>query len=131
MAYSIMAGLPAVYGLYVSFFPVLIYAFLGTSRHLSIGSFAITSLMTFSCIQKLEGKYYPIQMETNSSALNVTTTTHMHLNPLYLSSNPDITQNIIESKVLISMSVTFMAGIIQVCVIFIHSSSFFFSIINQ
>jgi MFS superfamily sulfate permease-like transporter len=131
MAYSIMAGLPAVYGLYVSFFPVLIYAFLGTSRHLSIGSFAITSLMTFSCIQKLEGKYYPIQMETNSSAsLNVTTTTsttHMHLNPLYLSSNPDITQNIIESKVLISMSVTFMAGIIQVCVVFIHSTSLFFS----
>jgi len=113
-----MAGLPAVYGLYVSFFPVLIYALLGTSRHLSIGSFAITSLMTFSCIQKLEGKYYPIQMETNSSFSNFTTTpatsTHFRFNPLYLSSNPDINQNIIESKVLISMSVTFMAGIIQV-----------------
>lgn len=39
MAYSLMAGLPAVYGLYVSFFPVLLYSFLGTARHLSIGYF--------------------------------------------------------------------------------------------
>jgi MFS superfamily sulfate permease-like transporter len=41
MAYSLMAGLDPVYGLYVSFWPVLIYAFLGTSRHLSIGNFEI------------------------------------------------------------------------------------------
>jgi len=37
MAYSLMAGLPPVVGLYVSFWAVIIYAFLGTSRHLSTG----------------------------------------------------------------------------------------------
>ena len=37
MAYSILGTLPAVNGLYTAFFPVLIYAFLGTSKHISIG----------------------------------------------------------------------------------------------
>jgi hypothetical protein len=58
MAYALVAGLPAVYGLYVSLFPVFIYSLLGTSRQLSMGTFAITSIMTYSAIVKLEGKYY-------------------------------------------------------------------------
>ncbi len=39
MAYSMMADLPPVNGLYVSFFTVLVYFFLGTSRHLSLGNY--------------------------------------------------------------------------------------------
>ena len=39
LAYAILATLPAVYGLYTAFFPVLLYAILGTSRHISIGKF--------------------------------------------------------------------------------------------
>lgn len=37
MAYGMLSGLSAINGLYVSFFPVIIYAFMGTSRHVSIG----------------------------------------------------------------------------------------------
>ena len=37
LGYAILAGLPPVTGLYVSFFPVILYAFLGSSRHLSVG----------------------------------------------------------------------------------------------
>ena len=37
MAYALMAGLPPIVGLYVSFFTVIIYVLLGTSRHLSLG----------------------------------------------------------------------------------------------
>ena len=34
-----MAGLPPVAGLYVSFFSVIAYILLGTSKHLSLGEF--------------------------------------------------------------------------------------------
>lgn len=37
IAYSFLIGIPPVYGLYTSFFPVLVYAFLGTSSHISVG----------------------------------------------------------------------------------------------
>lgn len=45
MAYAMIAGLPPVYGLYASVFPLLVYAFLGTSRQLSIGPVAMDSLL--------------------------------------------------------------------------------------
>lgn len=45
MAYAMIAGLPPVYGLYASLFPVLIYAFLGTSRQLAVGPVAMDSLL--------------------------------------------------------------------------------------
>jgi MFS superfamily sulfate permease-like transporter len=37
MAYAMLADLPPIVGLYVAFFPVLIYYFLGTSKHISMG----------------------------------------------------------------------------------------------
>jgi SulP family sulfate permease len=45
MAYALLAGVPPVYGLYSAIVPVYIYACLGTSRHLSVGPMAITSLL--------------------------------------------------------------------------------------
>ena len=45
MAYAMIAGLPPVYGLYASVFPVLGYMFLGTSRQLAIGPVAMDSLL--------------------------------------------------------------------------------------
>lgn len=45
MAYAIIAGLPAIYGLYASIVPLAIYAVFGTSRQLAIGPVAIISLL--------------------------------------------------------------------------------------
>ncbi len=45
MAYAMIAGLPPVYGLYASLFPILIYALMGTSRQVAIGPVAMDSLL--------------------------------------------------------------------------------------
>ena len=45
MAYAMVAGLPPVYGLYASVFPLLVYLFLGTSRQLAVGPVAMDSLL--------------------------------------------------------------------------------------
>lgn len=45
MAYAMIAGLPPVHGLYAALFPVLVYAFLGTSRKIAVGPVAMDSLL--------------------------------------------------------------------------------------
>lgn len=37
MAYALLGGLPPVVGLYMAFFPVLMYVIMGTSPHVSMG----------------------------------------------------------------------------------------------
>lgn len=45
MAYAMLAGLPPVIGLYAATFPLVAYAFFGTSRQLAVGPVAIVSLL--------------------------------------------------------------------------------------
>ncbi|MFA7388687.1 MAG: SulP family inorganic anion transporter, partial [Thiohalobacteraceae bacterium] len=53
MAYAQLAGLPPHIGLYASFVPVMIAAFMGSSRQLATGPVAVVSLMTAAALQPL------------------------------------------------------------------------------
>jgi SulP family sulfate permease len=48
MAYALLAGMPPIYGLYAGIVPLLLYAFFGTSRQLSVGPTALVSLLVLT-----------------------------------------------------------------------------------
>ncbi len=52
MAYAQLAGLPAYYGLYAAFLPVLIAAMWGSSQQLASGPVAMVSLLTGSALSQ-------------------------------------------------------------------------------
>lgn len=53
MAYALIAGLPPEYGLYAALVPLVVYAFMGTSRHLSVGPTALVSLLVAAAVSPL------------------------------------------------------------------------------
>ncbi|XP_064607469.1 prestin-like [Liolophura sinensis] len=79
MAYGLLAALPPVYGLYVSFFPVFMYFLFGTSKHISIGTFAVVSLMVGAVAEKGFAKYgSPVTNLTMTPDSNGTETLSNH-----------------------------------------------------
>ncbi|TMW43961.1 hypothetical protein DOY81_010959 [Sarcophaga bullata] len=54
MAYGILAGVGPGNGLYMAIFPALVYMILGTSKHISIGTFAVASMMTLKVVQSYD-----------------------------------------------------------------------------
>lgn len=50
LAYAMIAGLPPIFGLYAALVPQIMYAMLGTSRHIAIGPVAMDSLLVASAI---------------------------------------------------------------------------------
>lgn len=53
IAYAFLAGVPAVYGLYSSFVPLILYMLFGSSRYVTIGPAALISLLIITGLQKI------------------------------------------------------------------------------
>ena len=68
MGYCLIAHVPPVHGLYTAFFPPLVYAIFGTSRHCSVGAFALVSgVMTGHLVQQVSDEIKIEQCSTNAT----------------------------------------------------------------
>ncbi|XP_076446458.1 prestin-like [Babylonia areolata] len=74
MAYAMLADLPPVVGLYMSFFPPLVYFLFGTSKQISMGTVAVVSLLTGGIVAR-ETEMWKQGPDLSTTAITTTTTT--------------------------------------------------------
>jgi len=67
MGYSLLANMPPKYGLYTSLFPVFVYFIFATSRHVSIGTMALGSLIIRSAIARDAGVSSVFNLTSNGT----------------------------------------------------------------
>uniref|UniRef100_A0A8D0HK29 Solute carrier family 26 member 3 n=1 Tax=Sphenodon punctatus TaxID=8508 RepID=A0A8D0HK29_SPHPU len=88
LAFALLVNIPPGYGLYAAFFPVIIYFFFGSSRHISVGPFPVLSLMVGDAVMRIVPDVVGNSTMVNSSTID-------------------------EQRVMVAASVTFLAGIFQ------------------
>ncbi|XP_072856763.2 pendrin [Pogona vitticeps] len=98
LAYALLVGVPIGYGLYSAFFPIVTYFFLGTSKHISVGPFPVVSLMVGSVVLSMAPDENFHLVSSNATGLNKTLID---------------TEARDAQRVLISSTVTFLVGILQ------------------
>ncbi|XP_056429485.1 prestin isoform X1 [Hyla sarda] len=100
LAYALLAAVPPVFGLYSSFYPVFLYTFFASSRHVSIGTFAVISLMVGGVAIRIA----PDAM-FNIVEANVTNSTE-HLQKI---------EKRDAERVRVVVAITLLSGLIQLC----------------
>uniref|UniRef100_A0AC35FTT3 STAS domain-containing protein n=1 Tax=Panagrolaimus sp. PS1159 TaxID=55785 RepID=A0AC35FTT3_9BILA len=111
IAYAILTGVDPVYGLYTSFFGVILYMIFGTSKYVSIGSFAIISLMTGVSCREI---YDSIERDFIAAEIRyVDQAHHKHIN-VDFNNLTDAVQKIQVSHEELVQLVTLTSGIIQI-----------------
>ncbi|XP_058498531.1 solute carrier family 26 member 6 [Solea solea] len=96
MAYALLSSVPPVFGLYSSFYPVLIYFIFGTSKHISVGTYAVMSVMIGGVTDRLapDSDFMIWDNMTNSSIIDTVLRD--------------------EARVKVAVTVTFMSGLFQI-----------------
>ncbi|KAG5282658.1 hypothetical protein AALO_G00058440 [Alosa alosa] len=95
MAYALLAAVPPVFGLYSSFYPILLYFIFGTSKHISVGTYAVMSVMIGSTTERLapDSDFMVWDNVSNSSIVD------------FISRDAE--------RVKVAAAVTFMSGVFQ------------------
>ncbi|XP_031601254.1 solute carrier family 26 member 6 [Oreochromis aureus] len=96
MAYALLASVPPVFGLYSSFYPVLIYFIFGTSKHISLGTYAVMSVMIGGVTERLapDSDFMRWDNVTNASIIDTVARD--------------------EERVRVAAAVTFISGLFQI-----------------
>ncbi|XP_029040905.1 sulfate transporter isoform X1 [Osmia bicornis bicornis] len=102
MAYALLGNVPPVVGIYMAFFPVLVYFFFGTSRHVSMGTFAVVCLMTGKTVTTYSVSHNEI---INPNATNATS---------------DHPEEYLYTPIQVATAVTLMVGIYQIVMYIFH-----------
>lgn len=94
MGYALLATMPAVNGLYISFFPCLVYTFFGRSPFLAMGGIALVSLLSGTAIDRMVVDY---RDTLTANGTNFT----------------DIAQELADYRISVACSLSLLVGIIQ------------------
>ena len=109
MAYGLLAGVPPVVGIYTGFFPVLLYSFLGTMPHVSMGTFAVVSILVSTPVLRIGHAPYNF----NQTSHIITATGHDVVN-----------SEIYYDRVTVLSAVCLMVGFLQVGMGLVRLGSF-------
>ncbi|KAI5095183.1 solute carrier family 26 member 6, partial [Silurus meridionalis] len=95
MAYALLAAVPPVFGLYSSFYPILLYFIFGTSQHISVGTYAVMSVMIGGVTERMapDTDFMIFNNISNGSIIDTVARDH--------------------ERVKIAVAVTFLSGIFQ------------------
>ncbi|XP_070557774.1 prestin-like [Ptychodera flava] len=104
MAFSMLANVSPISGLCVSFFPVLVYAFFGTCRHMDFGTFGVASLMSGTAIIRVVRPPAEFPNITNSTGED----------------GMDDRYDYEQEKLLATSALTLMVGLIQIILYLLH-----------
>ena len=93
-----ICGMPPVYGLYATFWPLAVYSFLGTSRHISVGTQAVVAVMVSQTVARKSREWtFPVNATEQEVA--------------------DVSS---EKSIESAMAITVAVGILQVAMFLLH-----------
>ncbi|XP_014820653.1 PREDICTED: anion exchange transporter isoform X2 [Calidris pugnax] len=104
LAFAVLSSVHPVFGLYGSFFPVIIYAIFGMGHHVATGTFALTSLISANAVERLV------------PSVSINFTTNNNSGPLGLSEFE-------MQRIGVAAAVSFLGGIIQVVMFMLQLGS--------
>ncbi|VDD74838.1 unnamed protein product [Mesocestoides corti] len=114
MAYAMLATLPPVYGLYCSMCAPLFYFLLGTSRHLSLGTMAVVSLLVGGCLDRNVPQISPFRPSLYCSVFHLVV-----LGPATMSGLTNLTSTAakedvdVAARVVMAAALAMIVGLIQ------------------